>query len=311
VIRRNFHGKEAIHMARKLQWFGLAALAIAITGCTSSDKYQAVKLENESLRTQLSDSESKANAARAQAEAYQRQLAALSDGNGSQTALNANLIQQLSAKDAQLAELTARYEQALNRQGSAVALPAEVTNALNTFAQQNPDLVDFDQARGIVKFKTDFTFATGSNVVTEKAKTAIQRFAQILNSEAAKGYELMVAGHTDNTPVVNPQTKTKHPDNWYLSSHRAIAVGEELSKHSINPQRIAVVGYADQRPIAANTTTEGKAQNRRVEVLILPSTVRASTVAKTSGKTGTPSSKKDFNKDTTVAQPDRGSPLNK
>src|SRR4051794_23592207 len=171
-------------MARKLQWFGLAALAIAITGCTSSDKYTAVKLENESLRTQLSDSESKANAARAQAEAYQRQLAALSDGNGSQSALNANLIAQLSAKDSQLADLTARYEAALNRQGSAVALPAEVTNALNTFAQQNPDLVDFDQARGIVKFKTDFTFATGSNVVTEKAKTAIQRFAQILNSEA-------------------------------------------------------------------------------------------------------------------------------
>jgi chemotaxis protein MotB len=298
-------------MARKLQWFGLFALAFAVTGCTSTDKYTAVKLENESLRTQLSDSEAKANAARAQADAYQRQLGLLSDGVNGREGLVNNLNQQLSAKDALLAELTAKYEAALNNRGTAVALPEVVTNALNTFAQQNPDLVDFDQARGIVKFKTDFTFATGSNVVTDKAKAAIARFAQILNSEAAKGYELMIAGHTDNTPVVNPQTKQKHPDNWYLSSHRAIAVGEELQKHQINAQRIAVVGYGEQRPIAANTTTEGKAQNRRVEVLILPSTVR-STVAKSSpSKAGTPAASKSFNKDTTVAQPDRTPALNK
>ena len=55
--------------------------------------------------------------------------------------------------------------------------PPSLTNALDDFAKQNPDLVDFDAARGIVKFKTDFTFATGSDPVTEKAKAAIGRFA--------------------------------------------------------------------------------------------------------------------------------------
>ena len=295
-------------MARKLHWFGIAALAAALTGCTSTDKYTAVKIENESLRSQLSDAESKANASKAQADAYQRQLAALSDGIGGRDGLVNNLQQQNAALQAQLADLNSRYEQALSHQGAAVALPVAVTNALNDFAHQNPDLVDFDQARGIVKFKTDFTFATGSDQVTDKAKQAIGRFAQILNSEAAKGYELMVAGHTDNTPVVNPQTKVKHPDNWYLSSHRAIAVSDELIRHQINPQRVAVVGYADQRPIAANTTTQGKAQNRRVEVLILPSTVRSTVAKNGAAPKAAPAAK--VNKDT-VAPVDRTPALNK
>jgi chemotaxis protein MotB len=279
-------------------FLGLAALSFALTGCVSTDKYTAVKLENESLRSQLGDAASKAQAAQAQAQAYQNQLQALVDGAGSKDGLVKNLSDQLNLAQAQIGELNAKYQDALNKVGSQVALPAVVTNALDEFAKQNPDLVDFDAARGIVKFKTDFTFATGSDVVTEKAKTAIGRFAQILNSEAARGYELMVAGHTDNTPVNNPATKAQHRDNWYLSSHRAISVGEELMKHQINPQRVAVVGYADLRPIAPNTTVAGKAQNRRVEVLILPSTVRSGAVA--SGTPKTSNSKRpsaDLNKD--------------
>lgn len=288
-------------MARMYHFLGLAALSFALTGCVSTDKYTAVKLENESLRSRLGDADSKAQAAQAQAQAYQNQLQALVNGAGNKDDLLKNQADQLALAQAQLAELNAKYQDALNKVGSQVALPAVVTNALDEFAKQNPDLVDFDAARGIVKFKTDFTFATGSDVVTEKAKTAIGRFAQILNSEAAKGYELMVAGHTDNTPVNNPATKAQHRDNWYLSSHRAISVGEELMKHQINPQRVAVVGYADLRPIAPNTTVAGKAQNRRVEVLILPSTVRSGSAVAASNSTHKTSNSKrpagDLNKD--------------
>jgi chemotaxis protein MotB len=303
-------------MARMHQFIGLAVLSFALTGCvTSTDKYTAVKLENESLRSQLSDSESRARAAQAQAEAYKNQVSQLANGVGDRDGLVQNLQSQNATLAAQIADLTARYEEALKGQGSFVALPAAVTSALDGFAKQNSDLVDFDAARGIVKFKTDFTFATGSDTLTEKAKAAIGRFAQILNSDAARGYELMVAGHTDNTPVVNPATKTRHPDNWYLSSHRAITVGEELQRHGISPQRIADVGYADQRPIASNGTTEGKAQNRRVEVLILPSTVRSSVASKAAGSPTHSSNSKskpgaNLNKDT-VATPDRGPVLNK
>ncbi len=294
-------------MARTFHFIGLAALSFALTGCTSTDKYTAVKLENEQLRNELANSQNKASTAAAQAEAYQRQLAMLNENGAGNQALVTNLQQQNANLQAQNADLQARYEAALKNVGTgAVALPEVVTNALDAFAAQNTDLVDFDRARGIVKFKTDFTFATGSDQVTEKAKTALSRFAQILNSDAAKGYELMVAGHTDNTPVVQQTTKVKHPDNWYLSSHRAIAVGEELTKHQVSPQRLAVVGYADQRPIASNTTAAGKGQNRRVEVLILPSTVRsgvAAAAAKASANGSSPKKPGTINKDASVVTP--------
>jgi chemotaxis protein MotB len=269
-------GKEAIVMARMHQLFALAAVSFALTGCvTSADKYQAVKMENEALRSQLGDAQSQASRAEAERNAYKGQLASVMDGTNSKDALIQNQAQQIATLSSQVAELNAKYEHAIANVGTGPALPAVVTHALDSFAHDNPDLVDFDSARGIVKFKTDFTFATGSADLTEKAKSAISRFASILNSEAARSYELMVAGHTDNAPVVNTATKAKHPDNWYLSAHRAIAVGDELIKHGVSAQRVADVGYADQRPIASNGTAEGKAQNRRVEVLILPSTVRA------------------------------------
>jgi chemotaxis protein MotB len=295
-------------------FIGLAALSFALTGCvTSTDKYTAVKLENEQLRTQLGEAQSQARSAQAQADTLKNQINAMMAGGDGKDALLKNNADQIANLSAQLAEINAKYQTALGQVGNGmVALPAPLTDALTGFAHANPELVDFDAARGIVKFKTDFTFATGSDTITDKAKSAISRFATILNSDAARSYELMVAGHTDNTPVVNPQTKVKHPDNWYLSSHRAISVGDELIKHAVSPQRVAVVGYADQRPIASNGTTEGKAQNRRVEVLILPSTVR-STVA---GKTGTPArptgaKKATLNKDSSVGTADREPALNK
>jgi chemotaxis protein MotB len=299
-------------MARMHHFMGLVALSFALAGCTSTDKYSAVKLENEQLRTQLGESQSQARSAQAQADTLKHQIDTMMAGGDSTTALIGNQGQQISTLQAQLAEINAKYQEALGRVGNGtVALPAPLSNALTSFAHENPELVDFDAARGIVKFKTDFTFATGSDTITDKAKSAIARFATILNSDAAKSYELMVAGHTDNTPVVNPQTKAHHPDNWYLSSHRAISVGDELIKHSVSPQRLAMVGYADQRPIASNTTTAGKAQNRRVEVLILPSTVRSSVAVKSATPAHTTSKKNlDLNKDS-VATPDRNPVLNK
>ena len=68
----------------------------------------------------------------------------------------------------------------MNRPVGGTALPEPLSNELSEFARQNPDLVDFDAARGIVKFKSDVTFSSGSAEVTPKAKEVIARFSQIL-----------------------------------------------------------------------------------------------------------------------------------
>jgi chemotaxis protein MotB len=280
----------------------VAALGLILTGCVSQEKYNALKLDRDRFAEQLGQAQTEASAARSEADAYKNQLSNIGTSAGSKDAMVLNLTNQNNELQRQLDELNRRYTDAIGKVGAS-QLPVALTNELSAFAQQNPNLVEFDAARGIVKFKSDVTFSPGSADLTAQAKSAIARFSEILSSPTANGYELMVAGHTDNTQVVNPATiQAGHKNNWYLSAHRAISVGNELQAHRINSQRIAVTGYADQRPIASNASEGGKAQNRRVEVLILPTQVRSTgAVASPASATEKPNKSK-FNKDT-IAPP--------
>lgn len=257
-------------MAR-MHWIGVAALGLLLTGCVSQEKYNAMKLDRDQAQAQLAAAQNDLSAARAEADAYKRQIEAMAKDGPASAGLIKNLTDQNSELQKQIADLREQYAKALAMQGQGVGpLPADVRDALMAFARENPDLVEFDAARGIVKFKSDVTFALGSADLTPQAKQVIDRFAQILGSSASS-FELLVAGHTDNLPVSNPATIAKgHKDNWYLSAHRAIAVAKELIGQRINANRLGVAGYADQRPVASNASDSGRSQNRRVEVLILP-----------------------------------------
>ena len=297
---------------------GMSILGSAATGCVSQEKYNALKLAHDGMVERLGEADRESQAAKAEAEAYKQQLAMFGQNGNSKDAMLANRSQQNGELQRQLEEINRRYAEAMNRPGIGAALPAPLSNALEDFARQNPDLVDFDANKGVVKFRSDVTFATGSSEVTAQARQAIQRFAQILNSAEARGYELLVAGHTDNQKVSNPATiNAGHKDNWYLSAHRAIAVSTELQRDRIDPQRLGVVGYADQRPTASNATSQGRQQNRRVEVVILPNTVRSGVAATRGGGLDAPApsrrnARATMNKDTpTVGSTDQGPSYNK
>jgi chemotaxis protein MotB len=283
-------------MARIARLVGISTIGLALTGCVTQEKYNALKLDRDALAEQLAKAQGDSNAARSAADAYKTQLDNIGAQGGTQTALVGNLSQQLQTLQSQYDDLNRRYMDAMNRPMGSTPLPVELSNTLQTFADQNPDLVEFDAARGIVKFKSDVTFASGDATVTAKGKDVIGKFAQILNSPSASSYELLIAGHTDNMRVSNPNTIAKgHKDNWYLSSHRAISVAGELIGQNVSSQRVGVLGYGENRPVASNASESGRAQNRRVEVLILPSQVRGGgSVANTSGaKPSRPNMNKD------------------
>jgi chemotaxis protein MotB len=295
---------------------GAATLLVLASGCVSQEKYNALKLDRDGLAEQLGKAQNDASTARAEADSYKGQLSAIMQGGQGMQGLVANLQQQNANLQAQLDELNRRYNDAIARAGQGSPLPPALTNELNAFATANPDLVEFDSARGIVKFKSDVTFNTGEAILQPKARDVINRFAQILNSPAASSYELLVAGHTDNSRVSNPRTiQAGHKDNWYLSAHRAITVAEALIGQGTNSQRLGVVGYADQRPIASNASESGKAQNRRVEVLILPTTVRSSGAVAGTPTRNSPTARPQLNKDTATGggtvRTDTASPYNK
>jgi chemotaxis protein MotB len=261
-------------------------------------------MERNSLAEQLATAQASSSADRAAADAWKSQQERLiAAGNDQEKALllanreNAEL-------QARNRELQTKYEASLNNQGQIVMgapLPQEIAGPLDQLARENSTSVEFDAARGVLKLKSDVTFNKGSAELTPQARNIVDRVATILNSASARNYEFLVAGHTDNTPVSNPATVAAgHKDNMYLSAHRAISVAKELVAQHVSAQRIGYIGFGDQRPVASNATTEGQSRNRRVEIMISPTTVRSSpgvadnaTAAPAAPKKNTPALNKD------------------
>ena len=75
-----------------------------------------------------------------------------------------------------------------------------------------------------------------------------------------------VEGHTDNVPIKTAQ----YPSNWELASARAIAVTKALVDASLPADRVSAASYADYRPVSSNDTPEGRAANRRIEIVVVP-----------------------------------------
>ena len=297
------------HLLRMAGLSALALMATVLSGCVSTEQYNAMKLNRDEAVSQLSQAQQQANTATAQYDVVKRQLDATRNSTDSKEALINNQTATISDLQHQLQDINGQYQNAINLAGKAgsTPLPAPLTNELTVLAEQNPGLVDFDSARGMIKFKSDVTFPAGSADVTETVKPVIDKVARILNGPNAGQFDLLVVGHTDSQPVSNPITiKNGNRDNWYLSAHRAIGVSKELQLKGVSPARIEVAGYADQRPLVPNDTESNKAKNRRVEVLILPTTHHAALAEAPSVGAAIPASDKAVakpavNKDTPVA----------
>jgi chemotaxis protein MotB len=149
-------------------------------------------------------------------------------------------------------------------------LPEKLDSALKQFASQYPSAVEYDEQRGIVRWKSDLLFALGSDVVMDSAKEALAGFAEIMRSADASSFDTVVVGHTDNRPISRDVTRREHPTNWHLSVHRSISVSNVLQGAGLPPQRIGVMGYGEFRPVHDNGSESNRASNRRVEVYIVP-----------------------------------------
>jgi chemotaxis protein MotB len=105
-------------------------------------------------------------------------------------------------------------------------------------------------------------FAPGDATVSSDAKDVIKTLAEsIQNSQIP----IRVEGHTDSTPISN----ARYGSNWELSTTRAANVLQALVENGIAPERLSASGYGGFQPIADNATPDGRAQNRRVDIVIL------------------------------------------
>ncbi|MBK6587733.1 MAG: OmpA family protein [Acidobacteria bacterium] len=105
-------------------------------------------------------------------------------------------------------------------------------------------------------------FAPGEAVIDTQADSVIATIAESVKGAPAK---IRIEGHTDSTPISN----ARYPSNWELSTARAASVLMRLTEKGIEPERLSAAGYGGFQPVADNATPEGRAQNRRVDVVII------------------------------------------
>jgi type VI secretion system protein ImpK len=122
-------------------------------------------------------------------------------------------------------------------------------------------VVDQTANQIVIRLCDQVTFDPGQAIVKDQFKPLAARIASLLDKEEGV---IKVVGHTDNTPIKN----VRFPSNFQLSVERAKAVATLIKSGLSDPNRIEVAGKGPDVPIASNATPEGRAKNRRVEVMI-------------------------------------------
>ena len=246
--------------------FTLYASVLVFTGCAS--ELQDLKTQNRTQRKLLTECHSDLQATKLELTQAKRLL----DTADSRTNIQLDALnQQITSLEEDAAKKKALIDE-MQRQllEGGLQLPAELSTMLEDFAKDE-EMVTYDSARGLLKFYSDLLFEKGSVKVASAAKNAVESLCKILNTEQAKGFDIIIAGHTDDIPIGKPHTRAKHPTNWHLSAHRAIATLKVMAQNRVAQERMSIRGFGEFRPIAPNKPNKrGNQQNRRVEIYIVP-----------------------------------------
>jgi len=140
---------------------------------------------------------------------------------------------------------------------------AELQEALKEQIDKGLISLEKEEKKIIIRIQEKGSFGSGSARLDPGFYKVIDRISEVLATRPGK---ILVAGHTDNIPIRTGRFRS----NWELSSARAVTVLHALLRNPrLDQKRVVVEGFADTRPVADNATPQGRAKNRRVELIIL------------------------------------------
>jgi chemotaxis protein MotB len=236
------------------------AFLLSATGCVSSGTYDAAIAELDACKAEgVKQKAANAELEKAKA-ALQERLdqvnADLKDAKGQLETLGA----EKQKLEADLVELR-RQEEAAR---ASAAIFQDLVAKLKGMIDAGQLSVYIRNGRMLVKLPDNVLFDPGRTNIKEAGKEAIAQLTTAL--QAIPGRKFQVAGHTDNLPIHT----ARYPSNWELSTARAVVVVNFMIESGMEPQRLSAAGFADTDPVGSNDTPEGKAQNRRIEIELLP-----------------------------------------
>ena len=241
-------------------------LAIALmSSCVSSKKYKTAKAENEALQSQLTAANAKMAS---DAEAANQKITGLNKQVSDLTAQNASLSKDATAYKKMMAEDRATQDAlnaALKEQGTSMD---EIAKKIETaMAQLSEAGIEVKEKEGLllVTLPEKLLFKEGSASLDKKAKDALGPLAAILNDYPK--VQIYVVGHTDSLKIHN----AKFQDNLSLSTERANSIVRVFKEnYQVNPARLLAAGRGKFGPVSTNSTKEGRAMNRRIQIILNP-----------------------------------------
>jgi chemotaxis protein MotB len=250
---------------RKLSTCILLVVMIAFSSCKAKKELAAANETIQKMTTDLATCNSNltntTNSSNAKIADLNNQVASLSSQNvalAKDAAAFRELRDDLRARQAML-------NAALAEQGTSLReIKEKIITGLSQLADSGID-VEFKNGFLYVNLPESLLFPSGSATLGSKSKSALSPLASVLNNYPR--VQIYVVGHTDTLKIHN----AKFFDNWSLSTERANSVVRALKdSYSVNPSRLLAGGRSKYNPIASNDTKEGRASNRRIQIILNP-----------------------------------------
>ena len=223
--------------------------------------YQVTQQELSGSRSRVTSLEEQIEAAKANAAALQSALNQCLAGNNQGNVNIAKLADQISASSKYIQHL-------VELKNKSDSLNMVLTNNLTrSLSPDETKDVDIKVLKGVVyiSLADNMLYKSGSYEISPKAGETLSKIAKIINDYAT--YDVLIEGNTDNVPIV----MTNIRNNWDLSALRASSVVQALQNtYGVDPKRLTAGGRGQYNPIADNSTPDGKAQNRRTQIIITP-----------------------------------------
>ncbi len=162
------------------------------------------------------------------------------------------------------AQIVTEYVEATEQKiAEANELAEEVKEFMIEEIDQNMVSIEIDLARVVIRIHENGSFSSGSAEFNPEFLPVMDKITAVVNGSVGT---VTVAGHTDNIPIKSGLYRS----NWELSAARAVTVAQTmLNDGSVDEKRLIIEGHADTVPLAANDTAENRAQNRRVEIILI------------------------------------------
>ena len=157
---------------------------------------------------------------------------------------------------------TLKQQQALEEQQHMTEVASNLLDVMAPLVKEGKVRVTQSRRGVSIEINANVLFAAGQAELEPQSLAVLRAVAQHLSKEP---FNLEITGHTDNVPISN----SVFPSNWELSAVRATSVVKLLAENGIAPARLFAIGRESSQPIASNDTADGRARNRRVELMIL------------------------------------------